>query len=106
MARRTLLIALLAGSAAMPAGASPPTAAETPQDAVDVIKRVLKRTERACRTDWARIDAVGYEAHWDVDVRIRSSKAGRGLARWTIGSGPAKPRNALARTLARGCPAP
>lgn len=99
------MLALIATGTAGPALAVAPGPASSPQEAVDVIKRVLKRTEKACRTDWARIDAVGYENAWTVEVRIRASDAGKGVARWDIGDGPAKARNALAKTLTRGCPA-
>jgi hypothetical protein len=103
--RRILTTALATGLAAAPALALVSSPAATPQEAVDVIKKVLKRTEKACGTDWARIDAVGYEGAWKVEVRIRDSEAGRGLARWAIGAAAPRPRNALAKALARGCPA-
>ena len=103
MARRTFLITLATALTAAPALAAAPAPATTPQEAVDVIKKVLNRTEKACRTDWARIDAVGYEGNWKIEVRIRASKAGEGPARWAMGDAAPKPRNALAKALARAC---
>ena len=99
-----MLIALLVAAFAAPAAAEPP-AYETPQDAVAAIKKILKRTMKPCATDWARIDAVGFESAWTVDVRIRGSEAGKGLARWRIGEGWPMAANPLARALAKGCPA-
>lgn len=106
MARRifttTLLVAVFA---AIPGTAATPPPTETPQDAVAAVKRVLKRSLTGCRTDWARIDAVGYEGSWTVEVRIRDSKAGKGTAVWFIGDGWPRAKNALAKAIAHGCPA-
>ena len=104
MTGRPALIALLVAAFAAPASAAPPPAYETPQDAVAAIKKVLKRTVKPCATDWARIDAVGFPGAWTVDVRIRDSEAGRGVARWKIGDGWPLAVNPLARALAKGCP--
>jgi hypothetical protein len=103
VARRTLLIALAALSTAGPALAATPPPSTTPQQAVDAVKVVVKRTMKACRTDWARIDAVGYAGHWKVTVKVRGSDAGKGSARWFIGKGWPVAKNALAKQLAGGC---
>ncbi len=99
-----MIAALLALCCAAPAVAAPP-AYETPQDAVAAIKRILKKSETRCATDWARIDAIGFEGAWQIDVRIRGSKAGKGRAQWKIGEGWPVATNPLAKALAKGCPA-
>lgn len=103
MLRRTLTIALSSAAAAAPALAAAPPTTETAEQAVAAVKRVLQHTAKPCRDDWARIRAVGYEGHWQVTVRIRSSRAGHGAARWTIGDGWPVARNALAKAVAHGC---
>ncbi|MCW2989433.1 MAG: hypothetical protein JWM73_27 [Solirubrobacterales bacterium] len=103
MPRRTLLIATTALCIAAPATAATPPPADTPQQAVDAVKTVLKRTMKACHTDWARIDAVGYAGSWKVTVKVRASDAGEGTARWFIGKGWPAAKNALAKSLAAGC---
>jgi hypothetical protein len=101
--RRTLLIALTSAAVSAPslAATAPPT--RTPEQAVAAVQRILQRTMKPCRDDWARIDAHGYTAHWTVRVRVRSSRAGSGNARWAIGKGWPVARNALASALAHGC---
>lgn len=103
MARRTLILALTSVAFAAPAaaGTAPPT--ETPQDAVDAIRTILKRTMKPCGTDWAAIHAVGYEGSWTINVKIRDSAAGSGKAHWFIGNGWPRAKNALAKAIARGC---
>lgn len=103
MVRRTLLGAAASLVVAAPAPAADPPPAHSPQQAVDAVRRVLKRTMPACRTDWTRIEAVGFDSDWRVAVRIRASKAGAGTARWSIGTGWPIARNALARAIAHGC---
>lgn len=104
MPRRPLAIGLLSLGLAAPAGLAAPQPVDSPQAAVDAIKRVLNRTMKPCHTDWARIDAVGSAGSWKVDVRIRGSRAGKGVARFRIGKGWPVATNVLARTLAKGCP--
>ena len=105
MVRRSGVIALLSLALAVPAAAAPAPDYETPQDAIAAVKRILKRSVKGCATDWARIDAVGFRGAWTIDVRVRDSEAGKGLARWRIGDGWPTAANALARALAKGCPA-
>lgn len=106
MARRILITTLLVAGLAAPTGmAATPPPAETPQDAVAAVKRILKRSTADCRTDWARIHAVGFEGSWTVEVRIRDSEAGKGTAHWFIGEGWPRAKNALAKAIAHGCPA-
>ena len=105
MARRIVLLALIAAGSAAAAPAATPPPTETPQDAVAMVKRILKRTQAACHSDWSRISAVGFEGDWEVEVKMRASEAGEGTARWTIGDGWPVARNKLARALAHGCPA-
>jgi hypothetical protein len=102
----TALVALAAGGSAAAVAAAPPPAYETPQEAIAAIKRVLRKSQVACATDWARIDATGYQGAWTIDVRIRASDAGKGVARWRIGKGWPTAANPLAKALAKSCPAP
>lgn len=104
MSRRFLLVGLIA-LVAGPAVAATPPDPQTPEDAIAVVKRILKKSVKACATDWATIDVVGFRGDWKIDVRIRDSAAGRGQAKWKIGKGWPVATNALAKALAKGCPA-
>ena len=99
MLRRLAL--LLAVPALLAPGAA--LAAETPEEAIAAVKRVLKRAAPTCDTDWAKIRIVGYPEDWQVTVVVRDSAAGDGPARWRVGEGPPRALNELARAIARGC---
>jgi hypothetical protein len=104
VSRRLLLVGLLA-LAAGPAAAATPPDPQTPEEAITVVKRILKKSVKACGTDWATIDVVGYRRDWKITVKVRESAAGRGAAKWKIGRGWPVATNALAKAVARGCPA-
>ena len=99
------LVALTA-SPALAARPGPPPAIEEPQDAVAIVKRILTRHMKACKLDWARIDATGFEGDWNVVVKVRRSRAGDGTARWHIGDGWPIALNKLARAIVYDCPRP
>ena len=99
MLRRLAL--MLAVPALLAPGAA--HAADTPEEAIAAVKRVLKRTAPGCDTEWAKIRVVGYPDDWQVTVVVRESEAGDGPARWRVGEGPPRALNELARTIARGC---
>jgi hypothetical protein len=101
---RGALIAVLIAVSAAPslAATAPPT--REPQDAVAIVKRILNRHMKACRLDWARVDAEGFEGHWNIDVTIRGSRAGKGTARWHIGTSWPIARNKLAKAIVHDCP--
>lgn len=103
MSRRGAFIAVLTGIAATPvqAATAPPT--RTPQDAVAIVKRIVNRHMQPCDLDWARIDAEGFEGNWNVDVKVRSSRAGKGIARWHIGRSWPIARNKLAKAISYDC---
>jgi hypothetical protein len=101
---RSILVGLSALAVAVPAAAATAPPTKTPQQAVDAVKRVVSRNMKACHLDWSRIVAEGFEGNWTVDVKVRSSEAGKGTARWTIGTGYPVARNAMAKKLAHGCP--
>ncbi|MFL5845777.1 MAG: hypothetical protein ACJ762_13905 [Solirubrobacteraceae bacterium] len=103
MGRRTLIITLTAGALAAPATAAKAPPTRTPQDAVDAVRTVVKRTMKACKTDWATIHAVGYAGSWTITVKVRDSKAGAGTGHWFIGNGWPRAENALAKAIAHRC---
>lgn len=104
MSSRSLLVGLTALAFAVPASATTAPPTRTPQQAVDAVKRVVTRNMKRCHLDWARIVAEGFEGRWTVDVKVRSSDAGKGTARWAIATGYPVARNALAKAIAHGCP--
>lgn len=85
-------------------GAGPALAADTADEALVAVKKVLKRTVADCETRWTKIRVVGYPDDWQVTVVIRESAAGEGPAKWRVGEGPPRALNDLGRALARGCP--
>jgi hypothetical protein len=101
---RGAFIGVLIAVAAAPslAATAPPT--RDPQDAVAIVKRILNRHMKACRLDWARVDAEGFEGNWNIDVKIRASRAGKGIARWHIGTSWPIARNKLAKAIVHDCP--
>jgi hypothetical protein len=102
--RRVTLLFGLSMLAAVPGAAARDGRISRPEQAVAAVKRIVVADQRACRTDWAKIRALGYEGHWKVTVTVRSSRAGRGDALWTIGGGHPEAADAFARRLAHGCP--
>lgn len=97
------LIALTGACTAASAVASDAPTIRDPQDAVAAVKRIVVRHQKACRTDWAKIRALGYKGHWNVTVTVRSSRAGKGTAHWKIGNGWPYAADAFAQRLAHGC---
>lgn len=104
MSSRSLLVGLAALTVAVPASAATAPPTRTPQQAVDAVKRVVTRNMKRCHLDWARIVAEGFEGKWTVDVKVRSSDAGKGTARWAIGTGWPVAKNNLAKAIAHSCP--
>src|SRR4051812_26018536 len=103
VSRRSIALGLtLAAVMATSAVADPPPA-RTPEDAIAAVKRAIKKRTKQCRLDWSRVDASGYAGNWTVDVTVRSSRAGKGVGRWTIGYGYPVARNKLAKAIAGGC---
>jgi hypothetical protein len=84
-----------------PAATAPPT--RTPQDAVAIVKRIVVRHSKPCHLDWARIDAEGYKGNWNIDVKIRRSRSGKGIARWHIGKSWPFASNRLATAITHDC---
>ena len=106
MSSRGAFIAVVLAVGCGPALAAPgPPPIHEPQDAVAIVKRIVTRHMKPCRLDWARIDAEGFEGDWTVDVKVRSSRAGKGIARWHIGNGWPIARNRLARAISYDCKA-
>ena len=99
----TAFAVLAATVPALGAGAPP---IKTPQDAVAIVKRILTRHMKACKLDWARIDATGFEGDWNVNVKVRTSRAGAGTARWHIGDSWPIARGKLAKAIVHDCPKP
>jgi hypothetical protein len=101
---RLPLVGFAALAVALPAAAATPPPSHTPQQAVDVVKRIVNRHMKACHLDWARIVAEGFEGNWTINVKVRSSRAGKGTARWTITDGFPVARNKLAKAITHDCP--
>jgi hypothetical protein len=68
-----------------------------------MIKRLFAHNTKRCRLDWARIHAVGEPGYWYISAAIRSSKAGKGGAHWTIRNGPPVAHGHLAHAISHGC---
>ena len=104
MSSRGVLIGVIVAMATSPAlAASGPPPTNEPQDAVTIVKRIVTRHMKACKLDWARIDAEGFKGNWTIDVQVRSSRSGKGIARWHIGSGWPVARNRLAKAISYDC---
>jgi hypothetical protein len=93
---------LAAATAPAFAASAPPI--DEPQDAVAIVKRIVTRHMKPCKLDWARIDAEGFKGNWNIDVKVRSSRAGKGIARWHIGKNWPIARNKLAKAISHDCP--
>jgi hypothetical protein len=100
---RSIVLGLTLVATSAPVAAAKPQPVRTPEDAIAAVKRVLKKNTKKCKLDWARVDAEGYAGKWDVDVTIRASRAGNGIAHWKIGYGYPIATNKLAKSLAKGC---
>jgi hypothetical protein len=96
-------VAVLATAVPALAAEAPPI--KEPQDAVAIVKRILTRHMKACKLDWARIGATGFEGDWTINVKVRSSRAGKGTARWHIGDSWPIARGPLAKAIVHDCPA-
>ena len=68
-----------------------------------IVKRILNRHLKPCHLDWARIDAEGFEGDWTIDVKVRRSRSGKGIARWHIGQSWPVAVNRLAKAISYDC---
>src|SRR5689334_2510607 len=100
---RSLVLGLTIAAMSAPVAAAQPPPVRTPEDAIAAVKRVLRKHDKDCKLDWSRIDAQGYAGRWRVDVTVRSSRAGAGVAKWRIGDGFPIASNKLARAVSHGC---
>jgi hypothetical protein len=98
----SLIAVLLAASPGVGTATSAPRT-KTAQQAVTAIEHIVDHNTKRCALDWSRIHAAGTPGNFRVTVVVRSSRAGRGTALWTIGQGHPVAGNPLAKALAHGC---
>ena len=103
MSSRGFILGITLAAVSAPAIAAEPPPVRTPQDAIAAVKKVLNKNDRACNLDWSRADASGYAGNWKIDVTVRASRAGAGVAKWGIGDGYPVARNKLAKAIAHRC---